>query len=240
MSGSGSIGGGTIYPLVRGRPYTVAALRAAEVSLLAQRQADQALSSRLRLQNRKEIAWAKIRNEEWAPLKLLADGLQIADSETFCWTPEGAADFELSSGGRTLNIQCTMAYDQLIEAKHQGGHLHHMEMVHGSLHGFYFGGGAISEPTARDVSTDLVTWRAGIVAAIEAKLHKDSYRRRELDLLVYARGCAFGLIDFDFAEIVYPALDAVGRENWGRMFSNIYVVDDGGFAMADEPGGDHR
>jgi hypothetical protein len=219
-----------IYPLVRGQLYTVAALRAAETSLLAERQADQGLSSRLRLQKRKEIDWAKIRNEEWSPLMLLADGLRLGNTETFCWTPDEAADFEITSSGKTLNIQCTMAYDQLTGAKYQGGKLHHMEMLHSSRNGFYFGGGGISEPTARDVLTDLATWRAGIVAAVETKLEKASYRGRELDLLVYARGCAFDLIDFDFAEIVQPALDSIGKDNWGRTFSNVYVVDNGSFA----------
>ncbi|MDX6567288.1 MAG: hypothetical protein QOE10_2950, partial [Gaiellales bacterium] len=96
--------------------------------------------------------------------------------------------------------------------------------------GFYFGGGAVSEPTARDVSTDLVTWRAGIVAAIQTKLDRAAYAGRELDLLVYATGCAFDLIDFEFCEIAHPALASIGRENWGRTFSNIYVVDDTSFA----------
>jgi hypothetical protein len=63
----------SIYPLTHDRSYTFGELRAAEKMLLAERQADQALSSQLRLQDRKQIEWAKIRNEEWSPLKLLAD-----------------------------------------------------------------------------------------------------------------------------------------------------------------------
>jgi hypothetical protein len=61
----------------------------------------------------------------------------------------------------------------------------------------------VSEPTARDVSTDLVTWRAGIVAAVQTKLDKAAYAGHELDILVYARGCAFDLIDFEFCEIAH-------------------------------------
>jgi hypothetical protein len=132
-----------------------------------------------------------------------------------------------------------MAYDQLRGPKSVGGHLHHKEMLYGRQNGFYFGGGAVSEPTARDVSTDLVTWRAGIVAAIQTKLDKAAYAGHELDLLVYARGCAFDLIDFEFCEIAHPALASIGRENWGRTFSNIYVADDKSFASASS-GADHR
>jgi hypothetical protein len=229
----------TIYPLVPGQCYSVASLREAEDVLLAQRQADQKLSDRLRVQDRKEIEWAKIRNEEWSPFRMLADGLRIGGSVTFCWTPDGAADFEIRADSGTLKIQCTMAYDQLRRPKYVGGHLHHKEMLYGRQNGFYFGGGAVSEPTARDVSTDLVTWRAGIVAAVQTKLDKAVYAGHELDLLVYARGCAFDLIDFEFSEIAHPALASIGRENWGRTFSNIYVVDDKSFASASS-GADHR
>ena len=127
----------TIYPLVPGQCYSVASLREAEDVLLAQRQADQKLSDRLRVQDRKEIEWAKIRNEEWSPLRLLADGLRIGGSVTFCWTPDGAADFEIKADSGTLKIQCTMAYDQLRTPKYVGGHLHHKEMLYGRKNGFY-------------------------------------------------------------------------------------------------------
>ena len=215
----------TIYPLVPGQCYSVASLREAEDVLLAQRQADQKLSDRLRVQDRKEIEWAKIRNEEWSPLRLLADGLRIGGSVTFCWTPDGAADFEIKADSGTLKIQCTMAYDQLRTPKYVSGHLHHKEMLYGRKNGFYFGGGAVSEPTARDVSTDLVTWRAGIVAAVQTKMDKAAYAGHELDLLVYARGCAFDLIDFEFSEIAHPALASIGgRIGVGRSRTYMWSM----------------
>jgi hypothetical protein len=138
----------SIYPLESGRLYTIGELRAAEATLLAERRADQRLSDKLRVQDRKEIDWAKLRNEEWSPLMLLADGLHLKDANTFRWTPEGAADFVITSGERTLNIQCTMAYDEPGDAKYSKGHLHHLEMKHQRENGFYFGGGKISEPNA--------------------------------------------------------------------------------------------
>jgi hypothetical protein len=90
----------SIYPLESGWLYSIRELRAAEATLLAERQADQDLSSRLRVQDRKEIDWAKLRNEEWSPLMLLADGLGLDEADTFCWTPAGAADFVIASGER--------------------------------------------------------------------------------------------------------------------------------------------
>jgi hypothetical protein len=215
----------SIYPLESGRPYTIGELRAAEATLLAQRQADQGLSDRLRVQDRKGIEWAKLRNEEWSPLTLLAGGLGLDDADTFRWTPAGAADFVISSAKKTLNVQCTMAYDEPEEAKYRSGHLHHLEMKHQRENGFYFGGGNISEPTARDVMEQLSSWRTGIVSAVEAKLAKTSYLGQALDLLINARQCSFDLIDFSLAEVVLPPFSAIGKDKWGRVFANIYVVD---------------
>ena len=220
----------SVYPLEAGRLYSIGDLRAAEALLLEERQSDQYLSSRLRVQSRKEIAWAKTRNEEWSPLLLLAGGLHLDDADTFRWTPADAADFIISSGDRTLNVQCTMAYDEPEGAMYSSGHLHHLEMKHQRENGFYFGGGRISEPTVRDVADQLTTWRAGIAGAIETKLTKTNYHKQQLDLLVYARQCSFDLIDFSLAEVVAPALDAVGRGRWSHVFENIYIVDSAEFA----------
>jgi hypothetical protein len=88
----------SIYPLQTGRSYAIGGLRAAEMRLLSERQADPALSHRLRVQDRGEIDWAKLRNEEWLPLMLLANGLRLGDADAFVWTPAGAADFTVSSG----------------------------------------------------------------------------------------------------------------------------------------------
>jgi hypothetical protein len=71
----------------------------------------------------------------------------------------------------------------------------------------------------------LVTWRSGIVRAVETKLAKTNYLGQQLDLLVYARQCSFDLIDFSLAEVVAPALDAIGNSRWRAAFENIYVVD---------------
>jgi hypothetical protein len=215
----------SIYPLETGRLYTIGELRAAEAMLLAERQADQELSSRLRVQDRKEIEWAKLRNEEWSPLMLLADGLGLDDADTFRWTPAGAADFVIAASEKTMNVQCTMAYDEPEEAEYRRGQLHHLEMKHQRENGFYFGGGRISEPVVRDVAEQLTTWRTGIVSSVKSKLAKTNYLGQQLALLVYARECSFDLIDFSLAEVVVPALDGIGKSNWGRVFNEIYVVD---------------
>ena len=54
---------------------------------------------------------------------------------------------------------------------------------------------------------------------------KTNYLGQQLDLLVYARQCSFDLIDFSLAEVVTPALDAIGAGRWRAVFENIYVVD---------------
>src|SRR5260370_20723566 len=120
----------SIYPLESGWPYTIDELRAAEATLLAQRQADQGLSDRLRVQDRKEIEWAKLRNEEWSPLMLLAGGLGLDDADTFRWTPAGAADFVIASAKKTLNLPFTIAYDQPGETKYKSCPVHHLEENH--------------------------------------------------------------------------------------------------------------
>jgi hypothetical protein len=215
----------SVYPLESGRLYTIGELRAAEAALLLDRQANPTLSHRLRLQDRKEIGWAKLRNEEWSPLMLLADALGLDDADTFRWTPAVAADFVIASGADLHNVQCTMAYDEPEGATYRRGHLHHLEMQHERDNGFYFRGGLISEPNALDVAEQLFSWRTGIVSAIEAKLDKANYVDQRLDLLVYAEECSFDLIDFSLAEIAMPALDSIGKSSWSRTFANIYIVD---------------
>jgi hypothetical protein len=161
----------SIYPLDHDRLYAVGDLREAEAMLPADRQADQSIltlksagSQRDRLG---EIAQRRM------VATVLCDGLGLDKADTFRWTPAGAADFVIASSEKTLNVQCTMAYDEPEEAKYKRGHLHHLEMKHQEANGFFFGGGGISEPAARDVMEQLVTWRSGIVRAVET-----SWRRR--------------------------------------------------------------
>jgi hypothetical protein len=221
----------TMYPLTEGQPYSIGQLRAAEADLLARRQADQKLSAALRLQSRREISWAKTRNEEWAALLLFADGLELNDNETFEWSPAGAADFQVTHGTETLSLQCTMAYDAIENTGCRGGHLYHHEMKWSHANeGFYFPGGKISEPTVRDCISDLRTWRAGIANAVQAKLGKPNYQGHSLCLLVYARMCRFETIDTPFPAVVLPALNLV--ENWAQDFERVYIVDHDGFACA--------
>jgi hypothetical protein len=44
-------------------------------------------------------------------------------------------------------------------------------------------------------------------------------------VLIFARGCWFNTIDFNFSEVVTPAVEAVGSEAWGRVFDAIYILD---------------
>ena len=116
-----------------------------------------------------------------------------------------------------------MAYPEWsVRADKRGGYVRHQEMEQFNTHGFSFGGGLVSEPRARSPDEDLRAWRAGIRTALAGKLKQ---RGAGCRLLIFAGGCRFNTIDFDFAEVVRPALDEVGSEAWCKSFEAIYVLD---------------
>jgi hypothetical protein len=43
--------------------------------------------------------------------------------------------------------------------------------------------------------------------------------------LIFAGKCRSDTIDFDFAEVVRPALEEVGTAVWSKSFQAIYVLD---------------
>jgi hypothetical protein len=75
--------------------YPIGELRETARKIVSDRRNNPALSARFRTQLRTELPWAKSWNEEFYPLKLFADHIALVDSDTFQWTPEGAADFTI-------------------------------------------------------------------------------------------------------------------------------------------------
>ena len=208
-------------PFQAGTAYSIGELRTIADRILGERQADQALSAKFRTQLRPDIPWAKSWNEEFVPLRLFADHMKLADGDTFQWTPEGAADFTVRTRAETMRLQCTMAYPIWPAAGGKSaGQIHHLEMRQFNKEGLSYRGGLVSEPHARGLEEDLVAWRSAVGGALRAKL-KPGYR--DCRLLIFARACQFDTIDFDFENVVRPALNAV--QDWPRYFDAVYVLD---------------
>ena len=204
-----------------GLSYSIGALRKTAAEILAVRQSDTALSAKLRTQLRSDIPWAKSLNEEFFPLKLFADHMPLADDDTFTWTPEGAADFTIRTNHETIALQCTMAYPIWTAAEGKpAGQVRHLEMRQFNAEGLSYRGGLISEPCARGLEEDLKAWRSAITSALTNKL-KPGYEGCRL--LIFVPGCQFDIIDFEFQEVVRPAVDAV--RDWQRYFEAVYVLD---------------
>jgi hypothetical protein len=206
------------------KSYSIGQLKAEAAKILGARQRDKRLSGMMRAPVRGELPWAKSWNEELHPLKILADHMKLSDDATFRWTPDGAFDFEVGVAGKTIKIQSTTAYPEWsVGSDGRGaGYIHSREMKQYNEHGFSYGGGLVSKARAKGYEEDLRAWRAGIKTALTSKLQM---RCEGCRLLIFAGKCQFDNIDFDFAEVVIPAIDEVDRAVWGRTFEGIYVVD---------------
>jgi hypothetical protein len=201
--------------------HSIGELREAVHTITVDRRADQALSAKFRTQRRADIPWAKSWNEEFFPLKLFADHMALADDDTFQWTPDGAADFTVRTSYAAMPLQCTIAYPIWAAAGAKpAGQIHHLEMRQYNAEGLSYRGGLVSEPCARDTEEDLKAWRSAITGALRAKL-KPGYQGCRL--LIFVPACQFDTIDFDFEEVVKPAIDAV--EDWHLYFDAVYVLD---------------
>ena len=201
--------------------YRIGELRNAADRILRERQADQALSAKFRTQLRADIPWAKSWNEELFPLRLFADHIGLADEDTFQWTPDGAADFTVQTPTEIIRLQCTMAYPIWPAAGAKpAGQIHHFEMRQYNRDGLSYRGGLVSEPCARGYEEDLAAWRSAISGALRAKLRPGYQGSR---VLIFVPACQIDTIDFDFEDVVRPAVEVV--EDWARYFDAVYVLD---------------
>jgi|SRR5579871_4342070 len=208
-------------PFQAGRIYSIRQLREVADRIIRDRKADQTLSAKFRTQLRADIPWAKSWNEELFPLKLFADHMRLAAEDTFQWTPDGASDFTIVTSEGTIALQCTMAYPIWSAAAGKpAGQVHHLEMHQYNTEGVSYRGGLISEPCARGPEEDLKAWQSAIAVALRRKLGLKAPGCR---LLIFARGCQVDLIDFDFEDVVGPAVDAV--QEWPSCFEVVYVID---------------
>lgn len=104
----------------------------------------------------------------------------------------------------------------------QGGHLRKLEMKHANVEGFSFPGGFVSQPRARSEEDELHAWRAGIVKALRNKI-KPTYSG--CWLLIFAPRCGFDTVEYDFDNVVAPAVEEVGRQTWEAVFDGLYILD---------------
>jgi hypothetical protein len=88
---------------------------------------------------------------------------------------------------------------------------------------FNWRGGRVSERAVQDQATDLETWRTAIAGALENKIKADY---GGCWLLIYVVGCSSDMVEYDFREVVVPATDRVGRENWEPVFEGLYILGD--------------
>jgi hypothetical protein len=122
-----------------------------------------------------------------------------------------------------LNRRHLMAYPIWTAAGGKpAGQIPHLEMRQYNTNGHSYRGGLVSEPCARNLEEDLKAWRFAISGALSKKLRPGYEACR---LLIFAAACQFDTIDFDFEEVVRPALEEVGSKNWERYFDTIYVID---------------
>lgn len=208
------------FPFEQGKPHTIGQLRTFASQIQDARKGDQQLSAKMRVD---QLPWAKDWKDELSALRYFADRKKLSDDETFIWTQGEPFDFKVTFAGKTLKLQVTVAFPawSVIPANSSAGHgyVHAREMKHLNEHGHSFGGGLVSQPRARSYEEDLRAWRDGIKAALQNKLLMCC---EGLRLLVFAPECWFNNIDFNFAVVVRPAIDAVA---WADTFEAVYVLD---------------
>jgi len=206
--------------------YKLAQLRRFEGEIMHNRQVDPSLSATMRVQT-----WAKPWNEELRPLKVFADHKALSDDDEFCWTPDGAADFNIRiTTGETIKIQSTMAYPEWEGGVgKQGGHVYKLEMIAFNKDGYSYPGGLVTAPRARSAYDDVEACRRGIIKALQNKLRPEY---AGCYLLIFAPRFGFHTIDFDFAQVIAPAIEQVGKAEWEHVFEGLWVCDDYSFFEA--------
>lgn len=214
-------------PFTRGNEACFGDLRSFSELLSAYRQSHQSFSQLLR-ENR--LAWAKVWNEELAPVLFLADAWALSASDRFRLMPAGhEVDLELITGGKRLDIQVTIADLIWQEASYEAGHLRSLKMRH-LADGVVWGGArlshkrgkTISKPHARSSEDDIEACKAGLTAALKRKCTHDG---RGKTLLVFARDFTQHLYDVDSNAFIAATVATAPV----LTFDRLCVVDSGIF-----------
>jgi Putative endonuclease, protein of unknown function (DUF1780) len=162
----------------------------------------------------RDLVGDRKRGKEWAEReRIYRDAKTIADVRT-PFTGSTAIPFDRAS---------KMVADALTEkSRRYGPRVCGMldAVVYLDLGGSSYRGGLVSEPCARGTEEDFRAWRSGISGALRANA-KPGYQGCRL--LIFGPACQFDTIDFDFENVVRPAIDAV--KDWARYLDAVYVLD---------------
>ena len=229
------------FPFQRDTHYSLGELRKFRTELVRTRKTNQDFSSDLR-SNDSEISWAKLWNEELAPLAILADVLNCNDEDEFKISVRAMSgpDAYLVFDNLELPVQITVS-DPEWESGGNGGYTNYLEneVLRGG--GVAWGGGGTKKDSGKIVSCprtlnsheSIAACRRGIWNSLERKVGKSKGANL---LLVYARGYQIQTIDdglefvvevviesfllqkaqFDFDKIVFVTNDDGPSFEWNR------------------------
>lgn len=174
-----------------------------------------------------ELPWAKEWREEVRPTLLLADAIQISDSDTFRLIRKGdPVDAEICIDKEIIPLQITVA-DPDWKNDGKGGYLRRLEIEKLSQDGHCFGGGDISrgddgeienDPRAYSPAERLEALAAELTKALQRKTQRDN---KGVSLVIFARGFYPNLLDEGFEVAIRRMVTQVGIGN----FKKVYVVD---------------
>jgi hypothetical protein len=210
-------------------------LRQFAIHLSQLRGANQSFSSRLR--SNKELPWAKLWNEELAPLVILANLLKCDDEAKIIISEEAAPgpDAYLTFDNVELRIQITVS-DPEWRNDGKGGYTNSLQNEVLREGGVAWGGGGtkkvlgkiISSPRVLNSHERITACRRGVWNVLERKAKKSKGANL---LLVYARDYLIQTIDEGFQSVVEPVIESFLLQESRFEFERIIFVtgDDGPF-----------
>jgi hypothetical protein len=218
------------FQFYRSVPHTIGQLRQFSFQLVQMRKADQSFSSKLR--SNKELPWAKLWNEELAPLIILANLLKCDDEAKVIISAEASPgpDAYLNFDNLELRIQITIS-DPDWGGDGKGGYINFLQNEVLCEGGVAWGGGGTEKNNGRIVSNPRVlnpherisACRQGIWNALERKAKK--IKDANL-LLVYARDYLIQTIDEGFQSVIAPVIESFLLQEIQFDFERIVFVTD--------------
>ena len=221
------------FPFYRSVPHTIGQLRQFAFHLAQTRKANQPFSSNLR--SNKKLPWAKLWNEELAPLAILANILKCNDEDKFIISEQAAPgpDAYLTFNNVELRIQITVS-DPEWGGGGEGGYIDFLQNEVLREGGVAWGGGGtrkdngtiLSSPKVLNSHERITACRRGIWSALERKAGKSNGANL---LHVYARDYLIQTMDEGFQFVVEMVIESFLLQKARFDFERaIFVTDDDG------------